>query len=133
MCMCKRTLMLGDLPMPMPMPLPCAWPLGSHSAVQEYVVQQYEDLLPYEDFSLRLTNDDLPRLREILRGISDQQYRRLLAGVKAFHTAFSWRTHKGGQAFEFTIASLRRRHHNYKSTYYPAIYYDDSAVAAATA
>ena len=31
------------------------------------MAQPYEDLLPYEDFSLRLNNGDLPRLREILR------------------------------------------------------------------
>lgn len=34
-----------------------------------------QDLIPYETFSIRLSNEDLPRLREILRGVSDAQYR----------------------------------------------------------
>lgn len=37
--------------------------------------QPYEELVPYELFSLRLSNDDLPRLREILRSVTDEQYR----------------------------------------------------------
>ena len=51
---------------------------------QPYVVQAFEDLLPYERFSLRLEFDQVPRLPAILlrRGIS-QMVRRLL------HTAIS--------------------------------------------
>lgn len=35
-----------------------------------------QEVLPYEAFSIRLTNADLPQLREILRGVTDAQYRR---------------------------------------------------------
>lgn len=86
--------------------------------VQEHVFQPYEDLLPYEDFSLRLSNADLPHLREILRGVSDEQYRKLLEGVQRHYKAFSWYPGMGGRAFEYTIASLRRRHLNLKSLYF---------------
>ena len=45
---------------------------------QEHVAQPFEDVLPYEAFSIRLSNDDLPLVREILRGVTDAQYRQLL-------------------------------------------------------
>lgn len=41
--------------------------------LQEHVFQPYENLLPYEDFSIRLTNADLPRLREILRSVTEDE------------------------------------------------------------
>lgn len=78
-------------------------------------------MLPYEAFSIRLTNDDLPHLRETLRGISDEQYRSLLEGVRRYMPAFSWDDAAGGRAFDFTIASLRRRHLNFKALYYNAV------------
>jgi len=78
------------------------------------VIQHYEDVLPYETFSLRLNNDDLPYLREILKGVTDDQYRKLLEGVKAYYPAFSWNAEVGGRAFDYTIASLRRKYMNLK-------------------
>ena len=86
--------------------------------MQEHVYQPYEELLPYELFSLRLSNADLPHLREILRGISEAQYRRLLEGVLQYRSALSWETHLGGKAFDYTIATLRRLHMNLKSLYF---------------
>ncbi len=61
------------------------------------MIQHYEDVLPYELFSIRLTNEDLPRLRELLRAVTDEQYRRLLENVLRYHRAFSWAAHAGGQ------------------------------------
>ena len=86
--------------------------------LQEHVFQPYEELLPYELFSLRLANSDLPHLREILRGITDEQYRKLLEGVLQYRAALSWETHLGGRAFDYTIATLRRRYMNLKSVYF---------------
>ncbi|KAL4856557.1 putative glycosyltransferase [Chlorella vulgaris] len=80
--------------------------------IQEHVFQPYEDLLPYETFSLRLSNADLPKLREILRGVSNAHYKQLLAGVFRFRHAFHWDEDRGSQAFDYTIASLRRRRLN---------------------
>lgn len=62
------------------------------------MIQHYEDVLPYEDFSIRLTNADLPRLRELLRSVTDEQYRRLLENLLRYHKAFSWNAKAGGQA-----------------------------------
>jgi len=66
-------------------------------------------------FSLRLTNADLPRLREILKRITDDQYRKMLEGVRTYLPAFSWNAAKGGKSFDYTIASLRRRYMNFKA------------------
>ncbi|PSC72509.1 exostosin-like glycosyltransferase isoform B [Micractinium conductrix] len=60
--------------------------------VQEHVFQPYENLLPYEDFSIRLTNADLPRLREILRSVTEDEYRRMMQALLAVRPAFSWTT-----------------------------------------
>lgn len=40
---------------------------------QEHVFHPFEEVLPYETFSIRLNNADLPRLREILRSVTDDQ------------------------------------------------------------
>jgi len=84
------------------------------------------------EFSIRLTNDDLPYLRETLRGITDDQYRKLLEGVVKYKNAFSWRADVGGRAFDYTIASLRRKHMNLKALFVP-IYDEPPATAASTA
>ncbi|KAL4427766.1 hypothetical protein ABPG75_001855 [Micractinium tetrahymenae] len=86
--------------------------------VQEHVVQAFEDVLPYELFSIRLNNADLPRLREILRSVTDEQYRDLLTNVLRYHKAFAWDAEQGGQAFEYTLLSLRRKHMNLKALYF---------------
>ena len=58
------------------------------------------------------------QLREILRGITDAQYRQLVENMKQYMYAFEWELGVGGRAFDYTIASLRRRHMNLKSLYY---------------
>ena len=92
-------------------------PLLAHLPVQERVFQPLEGVLPYEEFSLRLTNADLPRLPAILRGVSEARYRRLVEGVVRYRTAFLW-DRTGGRAFEYTVAALRRRYLNLKAKYF---------------
>ncbi|PSC70174.1 ser thr phosphatase [Micractinium conductrix] len=87
--------------------------------VQDKVVQAFEDILPYEQFSLRLTNEDLPQVREILRNVTDAQYREMMAALIKHRDAFHWHADAGGRAFDYTIASLRRRYHNFKAGYLP--------------
>ncbi|KAL4427672.1 hypothetical protein ABPG75_001761 [Micractinium tetrahymenae] len=86
--------------------------------VQEYTIQQFEDVLPFETFSIRLTNEDMPHLRDILKSISNEQYRTLPENVLRHQTAFCWNREKGCRAFDYTIASLRRKHMNHKAMYY---------------
>lgn len=86
--------------------------------VQEHTFQPYEDLLPYPAFSIRLTNADLPLIREILRNVTDQQYRGMLLELIKYRDAFHWYGEEGGRAFDWTVASLRRRWQNLKALYY---------------
>ena len=86
--------------------------------VQDHVYQPYEELLPYEDFSIRLNNQDLPHLREILRGVTDEQYRRLLDNLLRYQDAFMWDPAWGGRAFDYTIATLRRRYMALKAVFF---------------
>lgn len=57
-------------------------------------------------------------MRETLRSISEEQYRLLLENVLRYFKAFSWAADQGGRAFDYTIASLRRKHMNMKAMYY---------------
>jgi hypothetical protein len=77
----------------------------------------FVQVLPYEEFSVRLNNADLPHLREILRSITDEQYLQLLAGLVRYRHAFTWEVQLGGRAFDYTIATLRRRYMNLKAMY----------------
>ncbi|KAL4427763.1 hypothetical protein ABPG75_001852 [Micractinium tetrahymenae] len=86
--------------------------------VQDHVIHYFEDVLPFEDFSIRLNNADLPHLREILRSLTDEQYRHLLRNLLRYYKAFTWNDAMGGQAFEYTLLSLRRKYLNFKSLYY---------------
>ena len=86
--------------------------------IQEHVYQYNEDVLPYEEFSIRLNNADIPRLREILGNVTDAQYSKLLEGVRKYWPAFVWEREAGGKAFEYTILSLKRKWMNLKASYY---------------
>ncbi len=86
--------------------------------IQEHVYQPYEEILPYEEFSIRLNNDDIPMLPSILRSISPQQLAALQAGVEKYWPAFIYESDVGGKAFEYALLSLRRRHMHLKSKYY---------------
>ena len=86
--------------------------------IQDRVFQYFEDVLPYEEFSVRLSNADLPRLREILDAVTDEQHAALVEGMRKYWPAFVWDREAGGQAFEYTMLSLWRRSQNLKARFY---------------
>jgi len=86
--------------------------------IQEHVYQPYEEVLPYEEFSIRLDNEDIPRLPSILRSISPQQLAALQVGVAKYWPAMIWEAEFGGKAFDYAILALRRRYLHLKSKYY---------------
>jgi hypothetical protein len=45
-------------------------------------LQFYQDMLPYQDFSVRLGMEDIPRLGPLLRAIDDREYQRLQDGMR---------------------------------------------------
>ena len=46
-------------------------------ALQDEVVQYFEDVLPYTDFSVRVPQCDIPRLDAILRSVPQREVARL--------------------------------------------------------
>jgi hypothetical protein len=77
--------------------------------VQDGVHQPFEDQLPYEAFSIRLPQARLPHIVELLSAIPNEQYIRLREGLAKHWRAFVWHPRWGGQAYNYTIMSLRRR------------------------
>jgi hypothetical protein len=84
-------------------------PSPPHQTSQDHVFQPYDDLLPYDDFSLRLPAADVPRIREVLAAVSEKEWRRLHRGLRKWWPYFVWETQAGGQAYNATLSSLRRR------------------------
>ncbi len=77
-------------------------------ATQDHIFQPVEDLLPYEEFSLRLPAADIPRIEAVLQAVSDQEWRRLHEGLAKWHRAFVWEP-SYGWAYNLTIRSLKSR------------------------
>lgn len=74
--------------------------------IQPSVHQPYDDVLPYERFTLRVGADAIPRLHHILAAVNEPQHAALLRGVRRFASAFEWRAERGGRAYELARYSL---------------------------
>lgn len=72
-------------------------------------LQPFEDVLPYPDFSVRLSLHQLPRLVPLLRAIPPVDVARMQQALARVHKAFIWQREVGGQAYNYTLASLRKR------------------------
>ncbi|KAG2485165.1 hypothetical protein HYH03_016055 [Edaphochlamys debaryana] len=77
--------------------------------VQDHVYQALWDVLPYEDFSVRISRANLHKIVEILDDIRPEQLKKLQEGVDKWHRAFYWDTKWGGLAYNHTITALKRR------------------------
>lgn len=86
--------------------------------IQENVFQPFEDVLPYEDFSIRLNNEDIPFLPSILRAISPERIEALQQNLAKYWPSMIWPPEDQGRAFDYTVLSLRRRYLNLKNKYY---------------
>ena len=86
--------------------------------IQDHVFQPFEEILPYEEFSIRLNNDDIEHLPDLLRSIGPSQIKKLQQGIIRYWKAFVFDQEVGGKAFDFTILALRRRYQNLKAGYY---------------
>ncbi|KAG1665066.1 hypothetical protein FOA52_012485 [Chlamydomonas sp. UWO 241] len=85
---------------------------------QDHTWQPFEELLPYEEFSVRISNADLPNIVPILRAYSQEQIDRMRLALAKHWGAFVWPVGQGGLAYNYTIAALKRRMHNMESQYY---------------
>jgi hypothetical protein len=50
--------------------------------LQDHVFQPYEDVIPYDDFSIRLASKDVPSIKQLLEAVSPAEWRRLHEGLK---------------------------------------------------
>ncbi|KAG2485167.1 hypothetical protein HYH03_016057 [Edaphochlamys debaryana] len=77
--------------------------------VQDHVYQALWDVLPYEEFSIRISRAELHDLVNILDDVTPEQLKKLQAGVDKWHRAFYWDKEWGGLAYNYTITALKRR------------------------
>lgn len=82
--------------------------------IQDGVFQPYEDLLPYETFSVRLQLSDIPNIVRILKQVTPEEHLAMRRALARIHTSFGWDEH--GTAYNATIASLHRRYKRLKAT-----------------
>ena len=76
--------------------------------VQPLIQQAFEDLLPYEQFSLRFSPDDLPHLPTLLRQQPRQRICEMRRAASKFYRAVLWQPPQG-RAYDFLMSSLCRR------------------------
>lgn len=77
-----------------------------------------QDFLPYEEFSVRMRQADVPHLVELLRTFSEEKLEALRLGMARYFRAFIWERNFGGQAYEWTLAGLQRRLYHLAAEYF---------------
>ncbi|PNW87153.1 hypothetical protein CHLRE_02g111150v5 [Chlamydomonas reinhardtii] len=77
--------------------------------VHDHVWPTLWDVLPYEQFSIRVSRHNMYRLLDYLESITPQQLARLQDGVAQWHKAFVWQPEVGGLAYNYTLTSLHHR------------------------
>lgn len=80
--------------------------------IQPNVTQPFEELLPYESFSLRYEKEDIPRLPQLLRAVPKETICRMQRALAAHYRALLWQTPWGvghPSAYDLTQVLLCRR------------------------
>ncbi|PNH00896.1 putative glycosyltransferase, partial [Tetrabaena socialis] len=77
--------------------------------VQDHVYPAFWDLVPYEQFSVRINRHNLHRIFDLLEAITPEQLEDLQQGLAKWHKHFVWHTDVGGLAYNNTVSSLHRR------------------------
>jgi hypothetical protein len=85
---------------------------------QDHTWQPFEELLPYEEFSVRISNAEIPNIMPILRAYTTEQIDRMRLALAQHWGAFVWQSGQGGLAYNYTIAALKRRMHNLEAQYF---------------
>lgn len=68
--------------------------------------QPYEDIIPYEDISVRIAKRDIPDIIPILRLVSEEEQSRMRVNMAKYYRAFIWEPQHGGMAYNFTVKAL---------------------------
>ncbi|KAG2488197.1 hypothetical protein HYH03_013191 [Edaphochlamys debaryana] len=77
--------------------------------IQDHMYQAFWDVIPYEEFSIRISRADLHRIVEILDVVTPEQLIKLQEGVAKWRSAFHWIEDLGGMAYNYTVKALKRR------------------------
>ena len=86
--------------------------------IQNQVFQPFEELLPYEEFSVRLGVKDVPKIIPLLRSYDHDRLKQMRLAMAKYWKAFIWHSTAQGTAYNWTIRALKRRLHNLESEYY---------------
>lgn len=78
--------------------------------IQEGIVQPLADVLPYEEFSITLNNDDIPQIPNIIESLSQEELQFLQKGVVRYWHSFIHEKDLPDSAFTYTILSLQKRY-----------------------
>lgn len=70
--------------------------LGCVPVVVQNMVQPFEDVLPYDLFSLRVPTDEVAKIHEYIEAVDDAKLRRLQAGLRCVEPRFYWESIFGG-------------------------------------
>ncbi|XP_029125069.1 probable glycosyltransferase At5g25310 [Cajanus cajan] len=85
--------------------------------LSKYYVLPFSDVLQWEAFSVQVDVSDIPRLKEVLSAISDDEYRKLKEGVKAVRRHFTLnRPAKRFDVFHMILHSIWLRRLNMELT-----------------
>lgn len=79
--------------------------------VMDDVRQPFDDILPFTEFALRVSLDDLDDIEEVLRAVPPREIARLLEGAERYVRNFVW-VRPGGLAYNTTMLGLQRRAQN---------------------
>ena len=74
--------------------------------------QPYDDLVPYGEFAVQLTKDDIPQLPTLLKAVTDEAVCRMQRALARYWRAFLWQQPFGAQhanAYDLMQVQLCRR------------------------
>ncbi|KAG2499622.1 hypothetical protein HYH03_002561 [Edaphochlamys debaryana] len=77
--------------------------------VHDHVWPYLWDVLPYEEFSVRISRHNLHRLLDLLEAITPDQLATLQDGLARHYRAFVWQVEGHGLAYNYTLASLHKK------------------------
>ncbi|GAX80858.1 hypothetical protein CEUSTIGMA_g8293.t1 [Chlamydomonas eustigma] len=80
--------------------------------IQDHVFQPFEDIIPYEEMSVRIAKRDIPDLIPILRAITLDEQRQKRLKLAEHYRAFIWEPSHDGLAYNYTLKALHRRLHS---------------------
>jgi hypothetical protein len=88
--------------------------------IQNHVFQPFEELLPYEEFSVRVDVKNVPRLIPLLRAFTTDQLNQMRYAMAKYWKTFIWHSTPStrGLAYNYTLKALRKRMHNLNAEFY---------------